>query len=74
MHVEPLIRMANQVGSFFEAMPDRAGALEDAAHHLKNFWEPRMRLALLEHVDAQGTDELNGFVAEAITRHRALLA
>lgn len=47
-----LIRMANQIGAFFEAMPDRAEALEGTARHVRNFWEPRMRRELLDHMDA----------------------
>lgn len=74
MHIESLLRMANQIGAFFEAMPDRPEALENAALHLKRFWEPRMRKQLLEHVDASGFTELNPLVAEAIRTHRTLLA
>lgn len=73
MHTDSLIRMANQIGTFFEAMPDRAEALEGVAMHIKRFWEPRMRRALLAHVDEAGTAELNGMVAEAIILHRAVL-
>ncbi|MEQ1685073.1 MAG: formate dehydrogenase subunit delta [Burkholderiaceae bacterium] len=74
MHTDSLIRMANQIGTFFEAMPDRAEALEGVAMHIKRFWEPRMRRALLTHVDEAGTAELNVMVAEAISLHRAVLA
>ncbi len=74
MHTEALVRMANQIGSFFEAMPDRPEALENAAQHLKRFWEPRMRRALLAHIDGGGERELNGLMAEAIRTHRTLLA
>lgn len=74
MHIESLVRMANQIGAFFEAMPDRPEALENAALHLKRFWEPRMRSQLLAHVDASGSGDLNPLVAEAIRQHRALLA
>lgn len=73
MHTEHLIRMVNQIGSFFEAMPDRAEALRDLALHLQRFWEPRMRRALLAHLDAAGTGALNPVSAEAIRVHRALL-
>lgn len=48
---DPLIRMANQIGAFFEAMPDRAEALENAARHLRGFWAPPMRRGLLERID-----------------------
>ena len=73
MHIESLVRMANQIGAFFEAMPDRPEALENAAMHLKRFWEPRMRSQLLAHVDGGGDKDLNPLVAEAISRHRVLL-
>jgi formate dehydrogenase subunit delta len=72
MHTENLVRMANQIGTFFEAMPDRAVALEEMAQHIRKFWEPRMRKQLLEHVDQSG-DGLNQMAAEALARHRAQL-
>ncbi|HZE91628.1 MAG TPA: formate dehydrogenase subunit delta [Rhizobacter sp.] len=68
-----LIRMANQIGSFFEAMPDRAEALQDVATHLKKFWAPRMRQDLLAHVDAHGADDLHFMVAEAVSVHRSAI-
>jgi len=74
MHIEYLIKMANQIGDFFEAMPDRAQALEDTAQHIKRFWDPRMRRELLAHVDSAGSGELNEIVAQAVARHRSLLS
>ncbi|RQR21294.1 formate dehydrogenase, partial [Burkholderia sp. Bp9143] len=41
-----LIDMANQIGAFFESMPDREEALSGIAEHIRRFWEPRMRRAL----------------------------
>ena len=73
MHAEPLIRMANQIGTFFAAMPDRAEAVEGVALHLKRFWAPRMRQTLLAHVDSAGASGLNDLVAEAVRRHRSVL-
>ncbi|SDC49049.1 formate dehydrogenase delta subunit [Cupriavidus sp. YR651] len=70
MHIENLIKMANQIGGFFEAMPDRDEALADIASHLKRFWEPRMRRALLAHVDVHGGEGLDAIVLTAIARHR----
>lgn len=67
-----LIRMANRIGEFFEAMPDRGAALEDIAAHLKKFWDPRMRQALLKLVD--GNDpEITDIVLLAVQRHRSAL-
>ena len=73
MHIDQLIKMANQIGSFFEAMPDRAQALEDTAQHIRKFWEPRMRRELLAHVDAAGNAGLSPMVALALARHRQAL-
>lgn len=69
MHADNLVRMVNQIGNFFEAMPDRSAALEEMAQHLRRFWEPRMREQLMAHVDASG-DGLSDIAAEAIARHR----
>ena len=69
MHIESLVKMANQIGTFFEAMPDRAEALAEMAQHIKRFWEPRMRRELLAHAD-NGGEGLNQMAFEAIRRHR----
>ncbi len=74
MHTDNLVKMANQIGAYFEAFPDRVEALEGVAMHIKKFWEPRMRRSLLAHLDQAGFDELNPTTAEAIRQHRALLA
>lgn len=73
MHTDSLVRMANQIGQFFEAMPDRPEALEGIALHIKKFWEPRMRRDLLAHVDGEGGAGLSGMVSEAIRDHRDML-
>ena len=73
MHIESLVKMANQIGTFFEAMPDRAAALAEMAQHIRRFWEPRMRRELLAHVDSGG-EGLNHVAFEAIRRHRGELA
>lgn len=72
MNGDHLIRMANQIGVFFESMPDRKEALEGLATHLKKFWDPRMRRALLELVDG-GDDSLSPMVLSAVQAHRAML-
>ncbi len=72
MNNDHLIRMANQIGVFFESMPDRKEALEGLATHLKKFWDPRMRRALLELVDG-GNGSLSPMVLSAVQAHRAML-
>jgi len=73
MHIDSLIRMANQIGVFFEAMPDRAEALDGIVQHLTRFWNPRMRRELLAHVDGGAGAGLKSIVADAISRHRGEL-
>lgn len=72
-HDAQLVRMANQIGTFFESMPDRQEALEGIAMHLKKFWNPRMRQALLARVDANSAPPVSAMVREAIHAHSALL-
>ncbi|MDF3836146.1 formate dehydrogenase subunit delta [Cupriavidus basilensis] len=74
MNSDNLVKMANQIGTFFEAMPDREEALADIAGHIKRFWEPRMRRALLARLDERSEDAgLDEIVLQAVSRHRALL-
>jgi formate dehydrogenase subunit delta len=73
MKIDNLITMANQIGSFFEAMPDREEAVSDIAGHIKRFWEPRMRRALLGQVDVDGGEGLMEIVREAVGRYRGIL-
>ncbi len=73
MNNENLVRMANQIGNFFEAMPDRQQALEDIVQHVRKFWEPRMRRQILEHLDQQEGEGLSDILLAALARHRQLL-
>ena len=74
MHTDHLVKMANQIGDFFESMPDPVEAQEGIATHIKKFWEPRMRRELLAHIDGTGGTGLHPAVATALTSHRAVLA
>ena len=50
---DKLIYMANQIGKFFHAQGEKA-AVEGIATHIKKFWEPRMRTAIIAHLDGGG--------------------
>ena len=73
MNTDHLVHMANRIGEFFQAMPDRSEAMEGIATHLKRFWEPRMRQALAAHVEQHGGQGLMPLVREALSLHRAVL-
>ena len=68
-----LVKMVNQIGTFFESMPDRNEALEGIANHLKKFWDPRMRKALIAMIDNQEHSEIKDIVLSAIQTHREIL-
>ncbi|MBC7489748.1 MAG: formate dehydrogenase subunit delta [Glaciimonas sp.] len=69
MNVENLIKMANQIGSFFETMPDRPQAMTDFSMHIKRFWAPPMRNELLKYVEREEENELKGIVRDSIRAH-----
>jgi formate dehydrogenase subunit delta len=54
MNVEHLVHMANQIEDFFRSEPDRSLAIDGIATHLKRYWEPRMRRAIVAHVATGG--------------------
>lgn len=60
MSVEHLVQMANDIGHFFSAEPQRADAIAGIAGHIKRFWDPRMRRQILAHLQAggEGLEEL----------------
>lgn len=73
MNLDNLVKMANQIGTFFAAMPDRDEALADIASHLRRFWAPPMRRALLDGVDNGQADAVAPIVRAALERHRERL-
>lgn len=62
-----LIKMANDIGSFFKSEPDRTLAIQGIEQHLRNFWEPRMRKQIVEYVEKGGA-ELMDIVQEAVKK------
>ncbi|MFC3627796.1 formate dehydrogenase subunit delta [Vogesella amnigena] len=66
MDIHTLTRMANQIGGFFEAMPDRQEALAGITLHIKRFWEPRMRRELHDYLQQADNSELLPIVREAL--------
>lgn len=48
-----LVYMANQIGKFFTSQ-GAGKAVPGIAEHIKKFWDPRMRSAILAHLEAGG--------------------
>jgi formate dehydrogenase subunit delta len=74
--VEPktLVHMANRIGEFFQAMPDRNEASQGVATHIRKFWDPRMRRELLAYLDQQGGKGLSEIVLSSLREHRSTLS
>lgn len=70
MNPDTLIKMANQIGTFFEAMPDREQAVKDIASHLRRTWDPRMRMQLLVTLNGAHEAKLNPLVRDAVVALR----
>lgn len=65
MNKHNLVKMANNIGAFFNAEPDRNLAVAGIEQHLKRFWEPRMRDEIVSYLQ-QGGSELMDVVAQAV--------
>lgn len=70
MNIENLVRMANQIGTFFASYPDQQAAKAEIANHLNRFWAPRMRSQLYAYIDAERGEGLTPLVLEAIAAQR----
>jgi formate dehydrogenase subunit delta len=73
MNLERLVKMANQIGDFFESMPDQQQARSEIAAHLRRFWEPRMRRQLIEAVDAGRDAGLKDIVRKSVEQGKSEL-
>ena len=73
MDTDTLVRMANDIGRFFAAMPEREEALDGVVNHLRRYWTPAMRLTLLARLDADEAPGLEPLVAQALKTRRAQL-
>ena len=65
MEIHHLVKMANEIGGFFEQIPDHREAVGSIATHIKNFWEPRMRRQIIDYARTD-EGELKPIVREAI--------
>lgn len=62
-----LVMMANQIGKFFA--PQRGvDPVAAIANHLQKFWDPRMREAIVAHVQEEGGTDLDDPVRQAVRR------
>ena len=65
MRAERLVSMANDIGAFWAAEPDKSEGARNVASHLKRFWDPRMRREIVAHY-REGGAGLNDIVRSAV--------
>jgi formate dehydrogenase subunit delta len=71
---EHLVQMANDIGNFFRAEPQREVAVAAIANHIKAFWTVRMReklIAQVQHGDAALDDLPRAAIQTLIDRPNA---
>lgn len=75
MTVGDIVRMANQISDFFKAYPHEV-AVKETATHIRNFWDPRMRCQLFDHLAAggQGLSEIALEAARTLAKESGVAA
>lgn len=69
LDMDRLIAMANQIGDFFAPYPP-VRRIEGVRNHLRTYWDPRMRKALLDYINEEGGTSLHDYV---VTGAKALI-
>jgi formate dehydrogenase subunit delta len=65
---EHLVKMANDIGHFFGAEPEREDAIAGIANHIARFWTKRMRDKLTAQIKRDGDAGLDELPREAVRR------
>jgi formate dehydrogenase subunit delta len=66
MKPDDMVRMANQIATFFASYPHDE-AVDGVTVHIRDYWEPRMKRQLAHHIQAGG-DGLQPVVLEAAAK------
>ena len=67
MKTERLIKMANDIGDFFNAESNKEIAAEGIAKHILRSWDPRMRRDIIAYCQQDGS-ALSDLAKKAISR------
>ena len=67
MKIERLIKMANDIGDFFNAESNKEIAAEGVKKHILRSWDPRMRREIIAYCQQDGA-ALNDLVRAAVSR------
>jgi formate dehydrogenase subunit delta len=67
MHIEKLIKMANDISVFFNSESDKELAAESVKNHIKRSWDPRMRSQIIAYCQQDGK-ELTPLAQKAVQK------
>ncbi|MFZ9610429.1 MAG: formate dehydrogenase subunit delta [Methylococcales bacterium] len=67
MKIKTLIRMANDIGDFFNAESNKEVAAEGITKHILRSWDPRMRRDIITYLKEDGS-ELSALAKVAVSR------
>jgi formate dehydrogenase subunit delta len=67
MHIEKLIKMANDIADFFNSESDKENAAEGVKKHILRSWDPRMRKAIIKHINGNG-EGLSPLATQAVKK------
>ncbi len=60
MHIDYLVRMANDIGAFFANEEDQSVAAESIRQHIQRYWDPRMRSRIIGVLQRDGRERSRG--------------
>jgi formate dehydrogenase subunit delta len=63
-----LVKMANDIGHFFRAEPQREDAIAGISNHIARYWTKRMREKIAAHMQHGGEGDLDDLPREALRR------
>jgi formate dehydrogenase subunit delta len=69
-----LVKMANDIGHYFRAEPQREDAIAGITNHIVRYWTRRMREKIAAHIQQAGGADLDDLPREALRRLMAQAA
>jgi formate dehydrogenase subunit delta len=67
MNIDLLIKMANEIGSFWGGESGEEAGAKEVASHIRRFWEPRMRAQMYGYFEQRQGAGLSDVAKKAIT-------
>jgi formate dehydrogenase subunit delta len=66
MNIDHMIKMANEISSFWNGEVGEAAAANEVATHLRRYWEPRMRAQMITYYEERHGAGLSDVALKAV--------